>query len=82
MSRNKIVSVAKKKGFGIIVREIPKSTVQSTPYGTRKAMDSVYDSVHQVVYSRKLDSDNLIVCICLANFSHYMPFHAHSSDIL
>src|SRR3989338_471616 len=58
---NQILSGAKNQGLGVIAREIPKSTIQPTPQGTRNAMDAVYSVVSEAVRSRNLNPENIIV---------------------
>lgn len=58
---NRIISGARHHGLGIIAQEIPKTTVQPTPYDTKRAMDYIYHAVSQKVASQKVSADNLIV---------------------
>lgn len=58
---NRIIRGVQEKGLGAIAIEIPVTTVQATPRGTREAMDEAYELVMGRVKKRQLSPEQMIV---------------------
>ncbi len=58
---NQVIQEIQKKNLGLIALEIPATTVQSTPEGTRSAMDEAYHLVSNNVRNRQINPEKMIV---------------------